>query len=818
MKKQEKKSSFKFFKIFIPLLLLSGAYGIYSSYLKASLSNINPNEVPYISTYYIKPIVTPNENVIIDFYISDYNHKSYTEKDFSDKYTITVKINGKRNITKKNLKAGDNSINIGKFKNTGEQKFSIICTDQYGRKSHELFNYFLVKENSVTKEYVMTEDDLKLYNINNNDNREEGKNTREGLQKLLDDKKAEGYNKLKLLPGVYRVDHTGTIFIPTEFTLDLNQSTIRLNGFTGDKALMIELNNTFDSHVINGTIEGDYYEHDYDNSPNNSEWIMGISIGGESKYSSFENLVVKNMTGYGGGNGIAKSRDGKLGYTYEPPKAIGDTFKLGDIDKKTGKPIKSTNRSTSDFIDIEPYSKIGYLTVSRYLGYQGNPADTWNLICHFYDNDKKIISSVNSYQYRRVGVPTNAKYMKVTILGENYPKDLSVQLFRVPTHSSFKNIKFENCRAVGLAQSAMKDMLVENCEFIKSGQVLAKCAYDAEDGWDMMQDVTFRGLNFYDNPNNDFLTAAGHNFIIEDMKNGKLYFWDRTNSYVVRNSKNVKQSTLRNSGRQKTGYVRFYNNTVNSNISIVSEKNTNWPIVVKDSTINGRAENMIGMGKYLRCNIGKSLSQTNTRETALGAGEFVDSYIHDKTGENTGGIYENCKFENISGNIHGTFKVTNSELFNIKLNAGAYEPNYSFRDSKLNNVQLNFGYWHQGAITTFENCEINNEDYLLRLPHYAMKYPINLLNNIVNSNSSQGLINFYDDRTGNQAGDLIKQSILTLKNNSVNLPNSKYIIEGLNKDTVNNINVVYKSNIFIPNIILLCNPEAEKSPNISINK
>ena len=42
----------------------------------------------------------------------------------------------------------------------------------------------------------------------------------------------------------------------------------------------------------------------------------------------------------------------------------------------------------------------------------------------------------------------------------------------------------------------MKDMLVENCEFTKSGQVLAKCAYDAEDGWDMMQDVTFRGLNF----------------------------------------------------------------------------------------------------------------------------------------------------------------------------------------------------------------------------------------------------------------------------------------------------------------------------------
>ena len=34
--------------------------------------------------------------------------------------------------------------------------------------------------------------------------------------------------------------------------------------------------------------------------------------------------------------------------------------------------------------------------------------------------------------------------MKVTILEESYPTDLSVQYFMVPTHCSFKNIKFEN--------------------------------------------------------------------------------------------------------------------------------------------------------------------------------------------------------------------------------------------------------------------------------------------------------------------------------------------------------------------------------------
>lgn len=806
--------------LIILFILGIGIFFIYSKFNESKIEtyvNINKNEVPYLSTYYIKPIVKPGENVILDFYISDYNHKSYTEENLSDRYTVTVKVDGKKDIIKKNLKAGDNSINIGRFKEIGEQKFSIICTDQYGRNSHELFNYFLVRDEPTVKEYSMTENDLILYNINNNDNKENGKNTREGLQKLLDNKKAEGYNKLKLLPGIYRIDHTGTIFIPTEFTLDLNQSTIRLNGFTGDRALMIELNNTFDSHVINGTIEGDYYEHDYNNSPNNSEWVNGIGIGGESKYSSFENLVVKNITGYGGGNGIANSRDGDIGYTYFPYKEIGDTFKLGDIDRKTGSIIESNNRTTSDFINIEEYSKVGYLSISRYLGYQGNPCDTWNLVCHFYDKDKNYINSIDSYQYRRVGVPDDAKYMKVTILGENYPKDLSIQLFRVPTHCAFKNVKFENCRAVGLAQAAMKDMLVENCEFTKSGQVLAKCAYDAEDGWDMMQDVTFRGLNFYDNPNNDFLTCAGHNFIVENMKDGKVYFWERTNSYVVRNCENLKSTTLRNSSRKQTGYVRFYDNTINSNISIPSEKNNNWLLVVKDSKINGNAMNSLGMGKYVRCDIGKSLFNINNNETALGEGEFIDSYIHDKTGENTGGIYINCKLENIEGNIHKTLNVNNGVINNVKLNAGSYDPTYIFKNSKLNNFQLKFGYWHQGATTKFENCKINNDGYLLELPHYSMKNPISLINNIIESNSSEGLINFYDDRTGGSAGDLVKQSILTLENNKINLPNSKYVIEGLNEDTVNNINIVDKNNSFEPSSILLVDKKAKQSKNIFIN-
>ena len=84
--------------------------------------------------------------------------------------------------------------------------------------------------------------------------------------------------------------------MPSNLTLDMNQATIKLNQFTGDSAYMLSLDNTYDSHLINGNFEGDYYEHDYINSPNNSEWPLGIGLSGNAEYSSIENVNVRDIT------------------------------------------------------------------------------------------------------------------------------------------------------------------------------------------------------------------------------------------------------------------------------------------------------------------------------------------------------------------------------------------------------------------------------------------------------------------------------------------------------------------------------------------
>ena len=755
--------------------------------------DLNWNEVPYISTYYIKPVVKPGEEVFIDYYITDYYYKEYmgkynlkndnlgddnwTEKVWNNEtFTVTVRIDGKDDKLYHYLKAGDHQVSLGSFSTEGEQKFSILCTDKYGRNSHELFNFFLVQDDIEFKEYVMTEDDLVTYNIKNTDDYEEkvyvkvdkltdvttgtkieevandtivpsnkyicfigtteedengnpimqttaarfwlntiikyaadynkdavleeSTNTRVGLQKLLDDKKAEGYNKLLLLPGKYRIDHNGTIYIPSKFTLDMNNSIFKENQFIGNKSLMVSLDDTFDSHVINGTIEGDYFSHYYANSSKNSEWVTGISMSGGCKYSSIQNLIIKDITGYGASSGMSQ----KSGFTYFN-KSLGNIFKLGDISILDGSIISSTERQSTDFIDISNYVNYEYIAINKYLGYQGMLGGSWNLILHFYDSDKKYIKSTSTFQYRRTKIPTNSKFMKITILSSTSSSDFLIIYFKVPCHCNFKSIEFNNCRCVGLAQAAMNDMLVNNCTFLLNGQSGAFCAYDAEDGWDQMQDVTFHSLNFNNNYRNDFLTCAGHNFIIDGQNSGKIYIWERSRSLIIKNCTNT-NITLQSGGKDaiiKHGVYRVYNNsflsgTVAKNLSRNNTSINSLQGIIFDSSIGNYSDDSI----YTNCtiNISKSFIRNINKLT------MINCIVTPKLGFN-----ERYNFSFTSGHKNDYYFYNCNFLGKSKLDShGSFYSgsfiNCTFYDVNISpNVNAN-----SDDLIYFENCTINYSD------------------------------------------------------------------------------------------------------------
>ena len=388
--------------------------------------------------------------------------------------------------------------------------------------------------------------------------------TRLAIQKLLNDKRAEGYNHVIMYKALYFINaNEGAskkeqgIRVPNGMDLDLNGSTIKLNTHTGCSTIMLHISDSEDTHLHNGIIEGDYFSHDYTNSTSNSEWVSGVEMGGKCKYCSIYDLVIKDITGYGLQNGL--SQRGEYSYTEYQVRGTGAFTRGIDIDQTTGEEITNDYRSTSEMINLwiggVPYK---YVSCSRYLGYQGNALGTWNMILHFYDKDKKFIKSVNAHKYHRVRVPDGGWYVRTTILNNVAPTNQSYQYFNVPTHCEFKDIQIDNVRCVGCAPSQMKDILFENIEISNSGQCSANCALDAEDGWDGMQDVTFRNMIFHDNPLNNWLVCAGHNFIIEDSPNiVAIYAWGRCKGLVVKNTHASQKIYVENKGN----IPRFYNTT-----------------------------------------------------------------------------------------------------------------------------------------------------------------------------------------------------------------------------------------------------------------
>ena len=806
------------------------------------LDNIKEyNNVPYLSTYYVKPTIKPNENLELEFYVSDYQDKAYTENNNEYKYKVIITREGKEDIVLYDLEAGNHKVDLGSFDVEGEYEYSIIARDQYGRFSHELFNYVRVANERVYNVYQVTEQDLIDYNIKYDVDREikmmvdcsdifeqytdsnervakmkertaettknynlpsgkyivaipdrdgdgiykgknkdgfkyqsvryaddydkiaveeECNNTRLGIQRLLDDKMAEGYDKVIMHKAVYSINANVAedggynkdqgICVPNGMSLDLNGATLKLNPCIGNTSIMLYIMDSTDTHVYNGIIEGDYFAHDYANSTKNSEWVNGIEIAGKSKYCSMHDLIVRDITGYGVQNGLSKRSS--LSFVDYQIRNTG-TFTIGiDIDQKTGEEIENPYRSTSVFQSLFADGKFRkYTSCSRYLGYQDNGCGTWNIIMHFYDKNKKYIKSVNGYQYRRIRVPENGYYVRTTILNAISPADLSYQYFNLPTHCEFKNIKVDNARCVGVAPAQMKDFLFDNIEVNNSGQSGANCALDAEDGWDGMQDATYRAMKFRDNPSNDWLVCAGHNFIIEDSPEiNVIYAQGRCRGLVVRNSK-ANNIHVENKGLIATFNIRLYN--------FESKKFNIGDFTIKDckQSISG---NLLGTVK--NCDITILNGGTINGAKLIDSTVTIDSctgYLNNVDCMNV--CFREINNNNIKFNMNYGEKNINIATFNdCKFyNHTTLSSNSAYRNGLLNNcefkdgVKLEFFVVNENGLSSYtgqhyNNCKFNNiGDKMMKLspfPYSFGKVDIHFNNCEFNFNeSAEQLIDGY---------------------------------------------------------------------------
>lgn len=557
--------------------------------------------------------------------------------------------------------------------------------------------------------------------------------TVEGIQKLLDDKAAEGFRKVVMLPGIYRVSHKKSISIPDGVTLDLNRAVIKQNGFTGAYSVLVKFESVTDSHLVGGTLEGDYWSHDYLRSPKNSEWPAGFQIGGDCWYCSVENVNVVDITGYGGQNGVAEDSKGWLTFFYESlPK-----FSPGGIDRKTGLVDASDAfMFTTDFKDLGKITgKYGRkrLQISKMLGYQGIATRSWQMTVAWFDAQKKFISAETAWQYREMWIPEGAAFLRVSVEAESVEaankSGLMAMACRLPVNCSVRNCRFENCRCVGYAASAMKNMLFEGNYFTRSGESAARCAFDAEDGWDQMQDVYFTRNVFRDNPvNNSILTCAGHNFILEN-NDGDIYFWGRTHSPCVRNS-TVGKGTYWCDSRLRSGYGRFNGNTYTVGVQLglneMKARPDSWDHVLSGDSFDGKNQSFSietgPAGRVVNCtfrNMPVSIANAYacTFDNCTDASTykpFPDGRWFEVTVKNSKFSrfyrthdWERCRFENTKLERFNGGKVTakkceflNSSIF------GLDSTDMKMADCSFDGATVCGNYWEKPARLSFTDCRI----------------------------------------------------------------------------------------------------------------
>lgn len=441
------------------------------------------------------------------------------------------------------------------------------------------------------------------------------------LTKYLKNLAASGRRKVVLPKTTIRLSANEILLLPGNFTVDLGGGKLKMNASNALTARPIQMFRVEDAHLVNGTVEGQYFEYGYETCGGpDPEHVGLIDLLGDSRYCSFENLDIRysvsrgttfditwledpyakpkwevrewlgrnKLVGFGAAKPVAKGKKRTPGDSWEPGRIGAD-----GVVRDGGEGCY-----TSPFRGLGSLTNRTYLTVSRFLGYRGLSGAAPYFTIGFYDAEKKPVSSEVGFQYHRVFIPSGAKYARISVLVESLEKanasDLHMFLSYAPRDCKWKNLRYTYGRTQGLSIVEGFNMLFEDVEISRCGDESCQCASDAEDGWDAMQNLTHRRIRCHDNPNGDFHACCGHGFVYEDCTMG-LHLDQRVNSAVIRNC-TVTGGYFPCLTFYRGGYTRFVNNVYTGGICVGMAKNIiahkgvkpDWELVLDHGVFKGR--------------------------------------------------------------------------------------------------------------------------------------------------------------------------------------------------------------------------------------
>ena len=542
--------------------------------------------IPYISIYYYNPKPYNDEDVIIPFYFTDFYQREYYYNDTSLKFTLRYELDGEIKYIE-NLSSGDHEVNFGKL-SEGKHWYSLQVIDEQGRESRRIFNDLWVVDKSKyeissSEVYNITDSDLTTYSINksNSEIEQDLTNNRLGLSRLFLNIHNQGYRKCILPTGIYRINRAdrdvadysenSPIIIPTNLTVDLNGSTIKLHPYDdreyGERGhvsnTMVRMTDCIDSHLINGTIEGDFaerkeliWEEDGSNavSGSNGEHSTGFFCAG-GEFCSLENMVFKQITGYN----VCASQSGSYG-----DSGIGEW--VDNLDVVNGIDTIKDGYVTSTISQLsDNMIQHKYIVASVWLAMGYLKGKYWDMKFHFYDENQTFIESITTYQFTRCRIPENSKYFRITFRAtSNDIGSLNAHHMKVTRYFTIKDCEWIDNRTCA-APAQCQFYIHDNCKFTRSGQsgpgiTITPCEIDLEDGWEQMQDIFVRGCEIIESSGTGgIIDNAGINHVFENNINFNHLLRFRLTGITVRNC--TGGSVGLSLGFMTRNTVRVYNNS-----------------------------------------------------------------------------------------------------------------------------------------------------------------------------------------------------------------------------------------------------------------
>ena len=695
-------------------------------------------KIPYLSIYYVEPTRMTDENVTIDYFVTDWDNRKVRFDDDSERFDVTLRYSTDctnwRTREAKGVKSGDGRFDLGKLPE-GLYTFSLQSVDKRGVKSRVCWHEFRVMDRAkatikASEICRVAANDLKGYGIatepedfydirmvdvgtlnppvNHFDRHgckknkaefaafeksmhdliaaaaasEEGRAalaahpegyvvfapakggefifrtrdyrkvvcgakfdaakvearavaTSKGLTRLFAEKAAAGVRKLVLPKGVYRLSLAETVEIPAGLTVDLNGSKLKLNLSKLQKGAPVAMTGVTDAHLVNGAFEGNYFEYDYEGCGTyNPEHVNFFSMLGECRWCSVEDVRISYTVGSGTTyNGMGLVNGGYSRIHKAPGKwEKGSLTESGELD------ASAAGRWTTPFIELGNMCSNKYMTVSRYLSYQGISTRSSYQAIAFYDADRRPLRSETAAQYCRVLVPAGAKFYRVSLEvdeSETGKKtDQRGYFLKMIRDCAFKRISYRWCRTNGLSCMDGFNLLFEDIDISRSGDESCRCASDTEDGWDGSQNFTYRRITCHDNPHGDFTVCCGHDFTYEDC-NMRIWAMRRVGGACYRNC-TIKGGEFECRYRSRLHAVRFENCRFTGSVQIGSSKKDDKKIDQADWEIVLNGAEIVGADPAKPISV-----------TAGTTGRIRNCTIRNAVLKGEKAHFENCKTENV---------------------------------------------------------------------------------------------------------------------------------------------------------------------------